>query len=51
MKYLVGITVYNCFEIEADNEDEAKGIISDMTNDEILNDSAFNIDYADEVVS
>jgi len=50
MKYLVGITVYNCFEIEADNEDEAEVIASAMTNVEILNGSDFNITYVDEAL-
>jgi len=51
MKYLVSITVYNTFEVEAGNEDDAKSIIRDMTNDEILSDSDFNINYADEVIA
>ena len=36
-KYLVGVTIYNSFEVEAD-----------MDNDEILQDSDFNITYADD---
>ena len=47
-KYLVGVTIYNSFEVEADSPREARSVVSDMDNDEILQDSDFNITYADE---
>ena len=47
-KYLVGVTIYNSFEVEADSPEEAKSVVSDMDNDEILQDSDFNITYADD---
>ena len=47
-KYLVGVTIYNSFEVKADSEEEAKSVVRDMDNDAILNDSDFNITYADD---
>jgi hypothetical protein len=49
MKYYVGITIHNTFEIEAETAAEARTQVSDMSNKEILLESDFNITYADEV--
>ena len=46
-EYAVGIKIFNCFYVEAENRDEAEEIVRDMSNDEILLDSDFNIEYAD----
>ena len=35
MMYRVGITIHNCFEVEANNQEEAEFIISSYTNGEI----------------
>ena len=48
-KYLVGIAIYNSFEVEADSPEEARSVVSDMDNDEILKDSDFNITYEDNL--
>ena len=48
-KYLVGIAIYNSFEVKADSEEEAKSVVRDMDNDEILKDSDFNITYEDNL--
>ena len=47
MKYRVGITIYQSIEVEADSEQEARGIITDMSDEELLFDSDFNITYVD----
>ena len=49
MNYLVGITIHNTFEVEADSEQEAENIVTDMTNDEILVDCDIEYTYVDEV--
>jgi hypothetical protein len=49
MKYYVGITIHNAFEIEAETDEEARTQVSDMSNEEILLESDFNITYVDEV--
>jgi hypothetical protein len=46
-EYCVGIKVINCFYVEAENRDKAEQKVRDMTNEEILLDSDFNIEYAD----
>tara|TARA_Y100000996_G_scaffold412557_1_gene398960 strand:+ start:1369 stop:1563 length:195 start_codon:yes stop_codon:yes gene_type:complete len=50
MKYQVGITIYNTFEVEADSKEIAEYIVREYCNDAILNDCDFNVTYADEVV-
>ena len=47
-KYLVGVKIYNCFEVEADSPELAQDVVRDMDNDEILFDSDFNVTYIDE---
>ena len=50
MKYQVGITIYNTFEVEADSEEEAQNKVRDYCDDAILNDCDFNVTYADEII-
>ena len=47
-KYLVGVKIYNCFEVEADSPEGAESVVREMDNDEVLFDSDFNITYIDE---
>ena len=47
-KYLVGVKIYNCFEVEADSPELVEEAVRDMDNDEILFDSDFNVTYIDE---
>ena len=49
MRYQIGITIYNTFEVEADSEEEAQNKVRDYCNDAILNDCDFNVIYADEI--
>ena len=46
-EYCVGVTIHNCFYVESKSKEEAEQKVRDMTNDEILLDSDFNIEYAD----
>ena len=47
MRYQIGITIYNTFEVEADSREEAQNKVRDYCNDTILTDCDFNISYAD----
>ena len=49
MKYQIGITIYNTFEVEADSKEIAEYIVREYCNDAILNDCDFNISYSDEI--
>ena len=49
MKYKIGITIYNTFEVEADSKEIAEYIVREYCNDAILNDCDFNVTYADEI--
>ena len=49
MKYQIGITIYNTFEVEADSKEGAQNKVRDYCNDAILNDCDFNISYSDEI--
>ena len=46
-EYCVGVTIHNCFYVGAKSQEEAKQKVRDMTNDEIMIDSDFNVEYAD----
>jgi hypothetical protein len=46
-EYCVGVKIINCYYVSAETRDEAIDQVRDMTNDEILLDSDFNIEYAD----
>ena len=41
MRYQIGITIYNTFEVEADSKEEAQNKVRDYCNDAILNDCDF----------
>ena len=47
MRYQIGVTIYNTFEVEADSREEAQNKVRDYCNDTILTDCDFNISYAD----
>ena len=50
MKYQIGITIYNTFEVEADSEEAAQNKVRDYWDDAILNDCDFNVTYSDEII-
>ena len=49
MRYQIGITIYNTFEVEADSKEIAEYKVREYCNDAILNDCDFNLTYADEI--
>ena len=49
MKYQVGITIYNSFEIEADSEEEAEELARELDVYQTLDDADYNITYVDEI--
>jgi len=49
MKYIVGVKIYNSFEVEADSEEEAEEKVRELSIESTLRDSDFNITYVDEI--
>ena len=49
MRYQIGITIYNSFEVEADSQEEAENKVRDFDLYKTLDDADFNITYADEI--
>tara|TARA_R110001632_G_scaffold158790_1_gene276949 strand:+ start:1467 stop:1658 length:192 start_codon:yes stop_codon:yes gene_type:complete len=48
-KYYVGLTIYNTFEIEADNEHEAEEKVRDLSVYATLDEADYNITYVEEL--
>tara|TARA_R110001632_G_scaffold64912_1_gene154020 strand:+ start:310 stop:468 length:159 start_codon:yes stop_codon:yes gene_type:complete len=48
MKYSVSVTIYNTYYIEADSIEDARLQVSDLSNDDILQDSDFNIESVEK---
>ena len=48
-KYYVGLTIYNTFEVEADNEEQAQEKVRDLSIQETLDDADYNITYVEEM--
>jgi hypothetical protein len=51
MRYQVGITICNCFEVEADNKEEAEQLVRDYTDRQILDDSDFKVAYVEKAIT
>ena len=49
MKYQVGVTIYNSFEVEADSEEEAEIQVRTLSIESTLRDSDFNISYVEKL--
>ena len=49
MKYQVGITIHNSFEVEADSEAEAEYLVREFTSRKLLEDSDFKVTYNDKI--
>tara|TARA_B110001454_G_C12702792_1_gene427301 strand:- start:500 stop:724 length:225 start_codon:yes stop_codon:yes gene_type:complete len=49
MKYMVGVKIYNCFEVEADSEDDAEIQVREMDLYDTFEDCDYNITYVDEI--
>ena len=48
-KYYIGVSILNCYEVDAKNEEEAEDIVRNYSDKELLDDSDFNINYVDEI--
>ena len=48
-KYYVGLTIYNTFEVVADNEDDAQEKVRSLSIHKTLDDADYNITYVDEI--
>lgn len=48
-KYYVGLTIYNTFEVEADNEEQAEQIVRDLSVYATLDEADYNITYVEEL--
>jgi hypothetical protein len=48
-EYYVGITIHNCFNVEAASEEEALAIVEGYDADSYLDAAELNINYVDEV--
>ena len=48
MKYKVGLAIYNCFDVEADNEEEAEEKVRSLGVYETLEDAQYDVTYIDK---
>ena len=39
----------NCYEVEAKNQEEAEDMVRNYSDEELLKDSDFNVNYIDEI--
>ena len=49
MKYMVGVKIYNCFEVDADSEEDAEMQVREMDVYKTLDDCDYNITYVDKI--
>ena len=48
-KYYIGVSILNVYEVEAKNKEQAEEIVRNYSNEELLEDSDFNVNYIDEI--
>ena len=48
-KYYIGVSILNVYEVEANNKEQAEDIVRNYSNEELLEDSDFNVNYIDEI--
>ena len=48
-KYCIGVSILNCYEVEAKNQEEAEDMVRNYSDEELLKDSDFNVNYIDEI--
>ena len=48
-KYYVGLTIYNTFEVDADNEEDAREKVRSLSIYKTLDDADYNITSVDEI--
>ena len=49
MKYMVGVKIYNCFEVDANSEEDAEMKVREMDLYDTFADCDYNITYVDEI--
>lgn len=49
MKYIVGVKIYNSFEVEADSEEDAEMQVREMDLYDTFSDCDYNIVYVDKI--
>ena len=49
MKYMVGVTINNCFEVEADSVEDAEIQVREMDLYDTFADCDYNITYVDKI--
>tara|TARA_R100001015_G_C4579948_1_gene136616 strand:- start:695 stop:952 length:258 start_codon:yes stop_codon:yes gene_type:complete len=47
-RYRIGVSILNCYEVEAKNQEEAEDMVRNYSDEELLRDSDFSINYIDE---
>ena len=48
-KYYIGVSILNVYEVQAKNKEQAEEIVRNYSNEELLDDSDFNVNYIDEI--
>ena len=48
-KFYIGVSILNCYEVDAKNKEEAEQIVRNYSDRELLGDHDFNINYIDEI--
>ena len=48
-KYYIGVSILNVYEVEAKNKEQAEEIVRNYSNEELLEDCDFNVNYIDEI--
>ena len=48
-RYYVGLTIYNTFEVEADNEEDAAEKVRSLSIHKTLDDADYNITYVEQI--
>ena len=48
-KYYIGVSILNCYEVDARDQEEAEEIVRNYSHKELLEDSDFNVNYIDEI--
>jgi DNA-dependent RNA polymerase auxiliary subunit epsilon len=47
--FRVGYTFHSYIDVKANDEDEARDVVTNMSNKKLLEDAEFDIDYCDEL--
>ena len=50
-KYYIGVSILNCYEVDAKNQEEAEQLVRDYTDRQILDDSDFKVAYVEKAIT